>query len=66
MGPRGSHVPVLLLPQGLGITRVFVDEIGALTFATYSEAVWADLGPLPFLGPAGVFGGATFCVSVSL
>ena len=38
MGPRGSHVPVLLLPQGLGIARVFVGEIGALAFAAHSES----------------------------
>lgn len=37
--------PLLLLPQGLGIACVFVDEIGALMFVAHSEAAWADLGP---------------------
>ena len=37
--------PLLLLPQGLGIACVFVDEIGALMFVAHSKAAWADLSP---------------------
>lgn len=48
---------VPLLPQGLGVARVFVHEIGAVALAAHSEAVWANLSPLPLLGPAGVTGG---------